>query len=182
MKKIQRITSTIGLILTVSILLCFLAGCDLVIHPPEDGTVGADMGKPTEKVTEKLQKKYCTATLDDNFCDDEVLVYLLPEYKDVEYTVEDFADIGCIYLEAWTSDDDPIKELDLILDKNSKENVLEAIKKLEKREDVYYAKPEYVYYIDASPDDYDPYSSRQWAISRLKLTDAWDINTDLSQS
>lgn len=182
MKKMQRITSTIGLILTISILLCFLSGCDLVIHPPEDGTVGADMGKPTEKVTEKLQKEYCTATVDENFSPNKVIVELFSEYENVDYIVESFADVGCIKLyERWRADDDFIKSFVLTLDKDSKENVLEMIKVLEKRDDVYCAYPCYLVYPDAVPSGYDSDITLQWAIDKLQLPDAWDINTDLLQ-
>ncbi len=178
MKKMQRITSTIGLILTISILLCFLSGCDLVIHPPEDGTVGADMGKPTEKVTEKLQKEYCTATVDEDFSPDKVIVELFPEYESVDYTVESFADVGCTKLyERWRADDDFIKSFVLTIDKDSKENVLEMIKVLEKRDDVYCAYPDYLVYLDAVPSGYDSDITLQWAIEKLQLPDAWDITT-----
>lgn len=181
MKKIQRITSTIGLILTVSILLCFLSGCDLVIHPPEDGTVGADMGKPTEKVTEKLQKEYCTATADGDFVSDKVLIKLFPEYEKIEYTVEDFANIGCVSLKDNTPKGDHIKCYIIQLDKKSRDNVILQIKELEKREDIYSASPVYGFVFDLLPSDYNAKLSSQWAIEKLQLPDAWDINTDLSQ-
>lgn len=191
MKKSGKFTLFINIVLTVSILLCFFAGCDLVMDPPEDGTVAADVGKPTERSSEKstetdefgnikLQKEYCTATVDEDFALNKVIVELFSEYEDVEYTIESFADAGCTRLyECWRADDDFIKLFVLTLDKESKENVLEMIKILEQREDVYCAYPSYLFYYDAIPSGYSDNTSDQLAIKKLQLTSAWDINTDI---
>ncbi len=56
----------------------------------------------------------------------------------------------------------------LILDEKSKENVLKVIKKLEKRDDILCAEPDYIMSICETTSD-DPYytSGEQWAINKI---------------
>ena len=71
--------------------------------------------------------------------------------------------------------------LKLELAEKSKEGVLNAIRELEKREDVLYAGPDFVYSIDSTvPNDQYYVSGNQWAIGNLDLPNAWDITTGSS--
>ena len=73
--------------------------------------------------------------------------------------------------------------LKLELNINSKENVLSAIRELEKREDVLYAGPDYTLELFVTPNDeyyVDGYvingaTEYQWAIDNLSLPNAWNI-------
>lgn len=55
-----------------------------------------------------------------------------------------------------------------------KENVLQAIQKLQKREDVIYAGPDYVIQVCSTTPD-DEYYNKQWAPEKIQLPQAWDI-------
>lgn len=67
------------------------------------------------------------------------------------------------------------KILQLHLVNKGKQNVLNTIKKLEKREDVLIAEPNYYAHATNSPNDTK--YSKQWAPKNIKLEKAWDITT-----
>lgn len=65
-----------------------------------------------------------------------------------------------------------------------KQNVLDAIKKLEKRKDVLAAQPNYFYFQNSvenvqpnSMTSNDPSNGKQWAINKIGLSEAWDKST-----
>ncbi len=103
-------------------------------------------------LNEKDPEKYYTgATIDDNFYADKIIIVIFPEYTLYPYTVEDFAEIGCVELRnLWFDEDDPSEAriISLTLDKNSKQNVLDCIKILEHRADLESAEPSFVIEID----------------------------------
>lgn len=66
----------------------------------------------------------------------------------------------------------------LTLSEPGKENVIKASKMLMQRPDVIYAGPDYKMEIEATPND--PYYSSQWAASKIKLPQAWNIATGSS--
>ncbi|MBR7133004.1 MAG: hypothetical protein IKD04_05675 [Clostridia bacterium] len=123
---------------------------------------------PTEETStpvETEEKKYSTATIDQDFADNEILVFF-PKTTDIEewkreYTVEDFPEIECVAVE---NDDCYIREIVLGQDQEkakeymeksqrcitiklkekSKENVLEMIRILEKNDDFDSVEPKYL--------------------------------------
>lgn len=138
--------------------------------------------------------KHSEICIDDNFSDDKVLVVLNKEasFRSKEYTKYDFEDIGCIKVEDLTSSatDSIINNLDndlvnvdnykrvlcIYLNKHSKENVINVIKELSKRNDVLYAEPDYkIHTMSSYPNDI--YCNSQWAINNLNLNQAWDYST-----
>lgn len=93
------------------------------------------------------EKIYCEATLYETFDDNEIIV-TVKHYNCYDvYSADSFADVGCIDLESGLYSDPTAKIhtriLHLTLSEHSKENVLNVIKKLEKRDDVYKAEPLY---------------------------------------
>ena len=88
----------------------------------------------------------------------EIYIVLQPSYNSKEYTLEDFADIGCtkirerdIYGEY--SDNQIYRTIELSFDVNTKEETLQIVKLLEEREDVYAAQPLAIFNTDSLPDD-----------------------------
>ena len=82
--------------------------------------------------------------------------------------------------------DDEIKEeyssfhqmIEIKLNIKSKQNVLDVIRELEKRDDVLVAEPNYIIELDSSsvvPND--TYVNEQWAINKINLPSAWGIIT-----
>ncbi len=137
---------------------------------------------------ESLEKVYCQATMDDDFTDNEILIITMPFANFKEYNVEDFESINCINIEEISYN---IKEnvlcriIELTIDGHNKQNVLEAIKILEDRNDIYSAQPNYIYQdstIDtalpaaANNSDISPetIAVQSW-MSLIELTDAWNI-------
>ena len=142
------------------------------------------------------EKSYCSATLEDDFADNRVLVTLKSEVSKEfnSYSKEDFFGISCVsvadlsqesaqmvkrqQLEGTASDVD-IRNfktvLSLELAEKNKENVLETIRELEKRDDVLYAEPDYIMTFFADPNPKPTYYNSQWAIPKISLPSAWDI-------
>lgn len=191
------------------------------------------------KITSE-EKLYSTATIDDNFTDDKVMVILsnAASLASQDYNAFSFSEINCKKVTNYSQStvdqvkmilsdetisapyfvqsdgkDSPItSDIDLSsfyqylcleLAEPSKENVLAAIEILERREDVLYAGPNYIYTISNAsvnttydngdfgtgiPAAYsltstvpnDRYYSDQWAISQINLDDAWNISTSNS--
>lgn len=50
----------------------------------------------------EIEKSYCTATIDEEFADNEILIVLMPNYNAKTYTTNDFKEIGCIEMEELT--------------------------------------------------------------------------------
>lgn len=166
-------------------------------------------------------------SLDENFCDDSVIVVLKNE-KSMEldtYHVSDFSEVNPKYIRDLTSDtvdiiqneyisvhnefvsivsdndtvflsdelgqqaldsiDENIKDeysdfhqtLCITLNKHDKQNVLDAIETLQKRNDVLYAEPNYCITLDSTDVTNDEYVSEQWALDKINLPDAWKITT-----
>ena len=99
----------------------------------------------------KEEKIYCTATLEDEFVDNHIMVVITNiaslTYKDKNYTPKDFPEIQCTEVNDLTSSslDKPYhKVLCLTIENAGKQNVLDAIKELEKREDVLSANPDFL--------------------------------------
>lgn len=166
-------------------------------------------------------------SLDENFCDDSVIVVLKNE-KSMEldtYHVSDFSEVNPKYIRDLTSDtvdtiqneyisvhnefvsivsdndtvflsdelgqqaldsiDENIKgeysdfhqTLCITLNKHDKQNVLDAIETLQKRNDVLYAEPNYCITLDSTDVTNDEYVSEQWALDKINLPDAWKITT-----
>jgi hypothetical protein len=92
------------------------------------------------------KKVYCSATLEDDYDADEIIIVVFPEYNDYPYTAEDFLEIGCIEVKDLTVNIQPgqlCRILYLRLSAYSKQNVLDCVKMLELREDIYCAEPSY---------------------------------------
>lgn len=127
----------------------------------------------------EIEKVYSTATIEDSFTDNEVLLVMMPEYNETAYTIADFSDVGCTAMEELFYDTEPgvlSRIILLTLDQNSKQNVLDAIHILEQREDIYSAEPNAVMELQIEPND-SMYSSL-WAPDAISLPAAWDIETD----
>jgi hypothetical protein len=94
------------------------------------------------------KKIICEATLDETFDDNEIIVTLNKYFCYDDYSTSDFAELGCIELERGVYYRHDLEYgnttvLHLTLSEHSKENVLDVIKKLEGRDDVYKAEPLY---------------------------------------
>ena len=97
------------------------------------------------------EKFYTWATIEDDFDADKIIIVIFPEFTLYPYTVEDFAEIGCVELRnLWFDEDDPSEAriISLTLDKNSKQNVLDCIRILEHRADLESAEPSFVIEIE----------------------------------
>ena len=128
-------------------------------------------------------KVYCTATLDDEFSDNKVIVVINPKNNFDLYNTANFADIGCIAIKDLSvnvQEGELSRILSLTLEINSKKNVLYAIKILETRSDIYSAEPNYIKRLCEEPNDDKYVADKQWAIDQISLPDAWDITTGSS--
>ncbi len=133
-----------------------------------------------------FEKRYCEVTIDQDFKDDRVYVEMMPYTYPKKYTVEDFAEIGCVeilkektvsYRPSGITEKIPRMYYELKIAEPSKENIIKAVHILEKREDVFYVEPAYRIYTDAFPTDTEYTEGRQWGINKISLPSAWNIST-----
>ena len=115
-----------------------------------------ETAEPQSGEAESPEKVYCTATLEDSFADDKILIIVFSDYNNKEYGISGFEEIGCAEVREISPGADsgePSRILVITLDKHSKENVLDSIKKLETRRDIYCAEPDYTGWEPALDDD-----------------------------
>lgn len=89
-------------------------------------------------------KFHCTATITEDFTENEVIITVYPFANDIAYTAADFAEIGCTQVEELMNTHKPdqlSRILLLTLDCTEMQGVLDAIAMLEQRDDVYSAEP-----------------------------------------
>ena len=167
--------------------------------------------------TETEEKSYCTATFDKEFSDNEIIVVLSHSISisGKHYSVNDFAEIDCSCVDDLTyglfesgkSNEEKFNRILMLTIKNvGKENVLEAIKILEKRKDILSAEPNYIESFCASTENEENYvieeqkaiidkplltlskkpndtyyvDGSQWAIDKISLPQAWHYTTGSS--
>ncbi len=150
----------------------------------------------------QLEKQYSIAKLEDKFTDNEVLITVFPSYNKKDYSTDDFAEINCTEIEELMSADEtisiPSRIFCLTLAEHSKSNVLEAIKKLELREDIYCADVNTIHeLIDDEEDELTPEEltlmngangllsvtydkEEQWGLDKISITGAWQVTTGSS--
>ena len=173
-------------------------------------------------------KVYCTATIDDDFADDKVLVVLADQPAtqnagthttlSATMSVSTFAEVGCTEVTNLTPYSSAIvdehlaelsnpvstlsletksehkvnvdnfkKIISLKLANPGKQNVLDAIKKLEKRSDVLMAEPNYRCSFSTGVSTQTPLNStdpdvwKQWAVNNINLPAAWSKSTGSQQ-
>lgn len=147
------------------------------------------------------QKIYTNINFEESFILDEVIVVLSNEKSLInkKYTIYDFPEIECNeviddtfplvekiqkqQMGIYESPDELVinrktfnRILVIKLKKAGKFEVVEAIRKLEKREDVVSAEPNYLNGNSCQVSN-DVLLSEQWAINKIQLPDAWDIET-----
>ncbi|MCH5152807.1 MAG: S8 family serine peptidase [Clostridiales bacterium] len=146
------------------------------------------------------EKIYCEIDENTDFADDTIMVVLTNKVSlsAKKYTAADFAEISCIEVvdlteELWqrvinhqhSVDCNPEREtkaetfnriLKLTISNSGKTNVVDDIIKLEKRNDVKAAEPNYIIASAATSPD-DMLIEKQWGLDKINLFDAWDIET-----
>ncbi len=126
----------------------------------------------------------CSATINDDFTDNEIIAVIQPQWNSKVYSVDDFLSIGCTdvtVLFSGNRTDMPSVILKLTLDQCSKHNVLNMIKVLEERDDIYAVEPNYAFELaSATPIANDTNISEQWALEKISVSDAWTITSGSS--
>ena len=104
----------------------------------------------TEEDLYKLSLKckfICGATIGMAFDGSSVLVIMMPSCNFKEYTPEDFSEIGCTEVKELSiklKEGEICRFLSLHIEGDSKQNVLDAIEKLQRRIDIFSAEPNYL--------------------------------------
>lgn len=111
-------------------------------------------------------------------------VKIQPAYNSKAYTVEDFADVGCVTLEdrspSGSSHEIYRRFLVYLPDSvDTPEEMLAAVRKLEQRDDIYSASIQFSGVLDSMPSDgeYMSWVEDYWAIDKVSLPAAWDYET-----
>lgn len=148
--------------------------------------------------TKAEDKIYSKATLEDEFCDDSIIVVLDEElsslntkinlkfnklFKDIKFNK--INNLSEKVAKAREKNNNifkkPFKQiLQLELKNTSKQNVLTTIDILEKVEGVLYVGPDFISSMEASPTPNDPKRYEQWGLSGtygINASQAWDITT-----
>jgi len=154
------------------------------------------------------RRVYCTATADGNFADDKVIVVMNKQETSrfKNYAPTDFSEYGFSAVEELTKasrdvlkanrtvlgdlrESSPAKInadkfrtiLCLTLDSPGRQNVIAAIKKLEQRQEILSASPDYIFHPEIAPNDYYYDGSsyyKQWNLHGaygIKAPEAWEI-------
>lgn len=144
------------------------------------------------------QKAYCEIDKKDDFSEDTIIVVLTNKVSlsDKVYTPSNFPEISCVEVEdlnesLWQKirthkhsiECDPTMEireenfnriLALKIGNPGKINVIDGIRKLEKRKDVKSASPDYAAVVaESEPNDY--YFAQQWGLDKINIKEAWQI-------
>jgi len=117
--------------------------------------------------------------LEARFDGHTILLLTMPSCNFKEYTPEDFSEINCISVDDISgriTEGEICRFLALEIPGDSKQNVLDAIKVLEKRRDIYIAEPNFIESADISPND-QKYSDQELAFNIISLPSAWNITT-----
>lgn len=153
------------------------------------------------ETAEKTEKRYCAATINDEFADDRIVVIMNDDSDKIfTYTLKDFSDVDLIEVEDLTqtlkdmmlsgdkeAENDGIFKrenfksiLRLTLKNKGKQNVLNAIHVLEKRSDIISAEPDYTMQPQSVPNDKYYASGELWALNGkngIHADEAWKITT-----
>jgi len=133
------------------------------------------------------EKIYSEATIDDDFDGSSVLVVMDKNVGEInkvhkesffgnfpkEY-IKDLTELTVDIKEALIDVDNFRQILQIKLPEDSKENVLNVIRQLEKIEGIVYAGPSYAVYADATTPN-DPSFVNQWGLHKINAPLAWDI-------
>lgn len=137
------------------------------------------MGQAFATTSEKI---YSTATLNDDFADDKVIVMLNNTIRSEAFEAKYIDESFCIKTERLSSGNSTNGEqsdvkttLLLTLKEKSKQNVLDVIRNLQKYEDVYFVSPDYNIPTCAD-DDIVNVQLPQWALENISLPSAWKIS------
>ena len=159
MKQTKRNSRLIALLLIFALLLTtgLFSSCQTT-EPPEGEdttdaeTTGGETETPTQEVVGgKYAKRPNTATLDDDFYPDFVIVGIQPYAIGYEYTVESFSEVGCIGITDYQFPADVeggVQKRHLALEFSgvTKEDILEVMDILLMRDDIWYTAPNYARY------------------------------------
>ena len=174
---------------------------DDVVKPVVNSTDKIDPALKEIMAEASLDEKIiCRTTIDSDFEPDSIVVVLNNETskKLKKYTKEDFSEISVKsvrnatqliadriqeqrqskFVPRMINENEYYAFLELKLENSSKSNVLECIKILEKRSDVLIASPNFRYKLNVLPNDCS--TTTQWAVSKLELSNAWNIATGSS--
>lgn len=185
MKNINCKKSLIILLLVVIIILLIGLLNGNFVYAEENTNIGYS------------EKIYSDISISDHFDATSVIVILDKSVSGInkQHSLEMFGNLDIISITDLTSVDNSAKEiidkhnfeqiLQLHLNQQSKENVLEAIEKLEKIEGIKYAGPNRLLDIEKEPNDplYEDSlggDRSQWGLDKIQAELAWDIETGSS--
>ncbi len=152
--------------------------------------------KTNVKANSYDNKIICNATINDNFDTSTIQIVLNEEASrnNKEYSISDFAEINCTELVDVTKDvknnfengNDVLVNMDkfrrtlrIKINSSTKTEILNAIKILENRNDIYAVSPNY--FLNLTKTVNDPNITSQWSINNIGLLNAWDITTGSSE-
>ncbi|MCM1395109.1 MAG: S8 family serine peptidase [Corallococcus sp.] len=127
-------------------------------------------------------KIYSTATLNDDFADDKVIVMLNDTVQSEAFETKCINENYCVKTELLTDasftegkSSDVKTTLLLTLKEKSKQNVLDVIHRLEKDDEVYFAAPDYNV-SQCADGDIAIVEYPQWALEKISAQSAWGIS------
>lgn len=143
-----------------------------------------------DKTTTIEKKIHCVATLDDNFKDDSVIVVLDNQISEINkvHSLSFFSGIEIDRIEDLTKRDshnsvetENFRQiLQIFLKNHSKENVLNAVNRLERINGIFSVTPNFLYESTVAANDYYYVSNDQWNLNGnggINMPYAWNITT-----
>ena len=160
MKKVKKLTIITVICLCLNIFSCFTlaevvqedTSSEEILSAFEETVLNESYVEPEETEQEDVTVP-CTATLDDNFDENLIIVYIKKEYSALQqtYTVEDFPYLelsGVQTVFEYVPEENNRIGLFLYLNESGKQNVLDAIELLEQDEKIQVACPDMIYPVE----------------------------------
>lgn len=138
----------LAILMILSIMLCAV-GCQISQSTYTKAEIAAKYGIE-ESVIDEWHNKYPKSndlpSENSKFAEDSVIICVYPFANTYEFTPEDFPELQCsaVYSLASSSDTTPTRLIILSLKDGSRQAVIDAIKCLQLRADVYSAGADYV--------------------------------------
>jgi hypothetical protein len=158
MKVRISVIRMIGFFTTMILILLCICSCKVSKLAPEKTPTKADlaakMGIEESIIDEahlKNPKVMFTPSVEDEFAPDRVIIGVYEFAYQYDYIPEDFVEVSCESVQRlfgpYEGSDVPTRYLLLELNTGSKEQLIEAIKLLQQRADIYAAEPDYIAHI-----------------------------------
>lgn len=136
-------------IVSLVLVLCLISMCGC---QPQTTPTAFDLERlgVTQAEIEEQHQKYGKlkngSKLEDEYAQDRLIIIVYPFAYHIDYVPEHFAEVGCVDVivlsEPNLDNDSPNRAIEVIIRPTTKQGILDAVRILEQRADIYYVCPD----------------------------------------